>query len=72
MKLFLEAIELRTETASETEREFIRLPCTEENLQEVLRVLKSLLDPEKRYRIMLHRCMHIEGGACSLEVIEDV
>jgi hypothetical protein len=72
MKLFLEAIELRTEIAPETEAEYIRLPCTEENLQEVLGVLKSLLDPEKRYRIMLHRCMHIEGGACSLEIIEDV
>lgn len=66
MRIYLEAIE-----KVEGEGDFIRLDVTNKNIDEALKDLKSILNPNKHYAIQKHYCRHDEGGICVVEKIEE-
>ena len=67
MILYLEAIEV-VESEEQTP-DFIRLKV-EGSEADTLKDLKALLNPDKKYEIRRHYCMHDEEKPCRVEVIE--
>jgi len=65
LRVYLEASEVVDEEAANPE--FIRLDVTDLDPNEELKNLKKLLNPQKKYIIILHKCGHDEGKPCSLE-----
>lgn len=63
MRTYVEAYELVEEGG---EGDFIRLDATSKDLKEVAEDVKALLNPLKRYRIVVHRCLHDQGGVCEV------
>ena len=58
--MYVEAYEL----VEGGEGDFIRLDATGRDLKAVVEDVKSLLNPLKRYRVVVHRCLHDQGGVC--------
>ena len=63
MRTYAEAYEL---VEQGEEGDFIRLDATGKDLKAVAEDVKALLNPLKRYRIVVHRCLHDQGGACEV------
>ncbi len=64
MRTYVEAREV-VEEGSE-EGDFIRLDATDRDLKQVVDDVKALLNPSKQYRIVIHRCLHDQGGVCEV------
>ena len=75
MRVYLEAVEVPPEGAPEDyQPDFIRLDATGKRIDDVLAVLESLLDPNRKYIIRKHICRHDETPkkSCSVEVMRIV
>lgn len=72
MRIYIEAVEVPPEEAPpEYIADFIRLDATDKDEASVLSDLKALLNPNKKYIIRRHYCMHDETPKkpCRVEVI---
>ena len=69
MRIYCEAHEI-TDAA---EADFIRIPA-DENFEEVMDDVLSLLNPKKKYRIYKHLCRHDEEPKkpCTLVLVKEV
>ena len=69
MRIYCEAHEI-TDTE---EADFIRIPA-DENWEEAMNDVLSLLNPKKKYRIYKHLCRHDEvpRKACTLILVKEV
>jgi len=68
MRIYCEAHEI-----TESEGDFVRIPA-DENFEEVMDEVLSLLNPKKKYRIYKHLCRHAEvpRKACTLILVKEV
>jgi len=71
VRIYCEAHEV-VETSAEF-ADFIRIPA-DENFEEVMNDVLSLLNPKKKYRIYKHLCRHDEvpRKACTLILVKEV
>lgn len=65
MRIYVEATEI-LEESNAGEGDFIRLDATEAGVEQTLQDLKSILNPNKRYSINIHYCLHDSEGACTV------
>ena len=65
MRTYVEAYEVVEQEGAEA-GDFIRLDATDKDLKQVVEDVKALLNPSKQYRIVIHRCLHDQGGSCEI------
>jgi len=65
VRTYVEAYEVVEQEGAEA-GDFVRLDATGKDLKQVVEDVKALLNPSKQYRIVIHRCLHDQGGACEI------
>ena len=68
MKIFIEAEELNSSTHM---RDFIRLDITNKENENYLQDLIALLNPNKKYKIQVHKCRKDEGRRCTYKELKN-